>query len=210
MIGLLQKLHIWTGLNLRNGGDEMHDFETFLVEQCAPVLAGIKPGSMFPYKPVEGERLPELLRRWNETLAPKGVQVTSIKRCRRIGGYLIYVYRPRQIAEILAVPAVAAFLADCGYEPGMTLPQTLRVLTRRLCQNPDFPHEVGVFLGYPLRDILGFIENQGRDSLCTGCWKVYHEPQKALRTFQDYRACTAAYRSLYRGGSSVAELTCGT
>ena len=37
----------------------MERFEQFLVEQCAPVLAGIKPGSMFPYQPGEGERLPE-------------------------------------------------------------------------------------------------------------------------------------------------------
>lgn len=185
----------------------MRGFEAFLVEQCAPVLAGIKPGSMFPYQPQEHERLPELLRHWNGILAPKGVQVTSIKRCRRIGGYLIYVYRPRKIEAILAEPAVKEFLAQCGYEPGMNLPQALRLLTRRLCQNPDFPHEVGVFLGYPLRDILGFIEHQGRDCLCSGCWKVYHEPQKAQQTFHRYQACTEAYRSLYRQGRTAEQLT---
>ena len=185
----------------------MDRFETFLVEQCAPVLAGIKPGSMFPYTPDADEHLPELLRRWNSTLSPKGVQITSIKRCRRIGGYLIYVYRPSRIEAILAEPAVAEFLDSCGYAPGMTLPQTLRLLTRRLCQNPDFPHEVGVFLGYPLRDILGFIEHEGRNSLCTGCWKVYHEPQKAQQTFRQYQSCTRTYRDLYRRGHSAAQLT---
>ena len=185
----------------------MEKFERFLVEQCAPVLAGIKPGSMFPYQPGEGETLPELLRRWNGILAPKGVQVTSIKRCRRVGAYLIYVYRPRQIEEILAKPEVASFLDGCGYAPGMTLQQALRLLTRRLCQSPDFPHEVGVFLGYPLQDILGFIEHEGKNSLCSGCWKVYHEPLKAQKTFRDYHACTEAYRSLLRQGRSVAQLT---
>lgn len=185
----------------------MERFEQFLVEQCAPVLAGIKPGSMFPYQPGEGERLPELLRHWNSVLSPKGVSVTSIKRCRRSGGYLIYVYRPRKIEEILAEPKVAAFLAQCGYEPGMGLTQALRLLTKRLCQNPEFPHEVGVFLGYPLLDILGFIENQGKDCLCTGCWKVYHEPQKARETFRSYHRCTAAYRDLYRQGNSAEQLT---
>lgn len=186
----------------------MERFETFLVEQCAPVLAGIKPGSMFPYQPQQEEQLPVLLRHWNQQLAPKGVQVTSIKRCRRIGGYLIYVYRPRQIEAILAQPAVAEFLRSCGYSPDMTLPQTLRLLTRRLCQSPDFPHEVGIFLGYPLADVLGFIEHDGKNSLCTGCWKVYHEPQKARQTFQKYRACTRTYRDLYHRGHSAAQLTC--
>jgi len=186
----------------------MDRFEAFLVEQCAPVLAGIKPGSMFPYQPQEGEQLPQLLRHWNGILAPKGVQVTSIKRCRRAGGYLIYVYRPHQIEKILAEPAVADFLEQCGYTSGMPLPQALRLLTRRLCQSPEFPHEVGVFLGYPLQDILGFIANEGRDCLCSGCWKVYHEPQKAQETFQRYRSCTETYRSLYRNGHTADQLTC--
>ena len=186
----------------------MDRFEKFLVEQCAPVLAGIKPGSMFPYMPGEDERLPQLLRHWNAVLSPKGVAVTSIKRCRRIGGYLIYVYRPGQVERILREPAVQDFLQDCGYDPGMTLPQTLRLLTRRLCRSSDFPHEVGVFLGYPLQDVLGFIAHGGSNCLCSGCWKVYHEPQNARRTFRRYEACTQAYRELYRKGSSVEQLTC--
>ena len=186
----------------------MDRFETFLVEQCAPVLAGIKPGSMFPSTPAENEKLSELLRHWNHVLSPKGVAVTSIKRCRRIGGYLIYVYRPQQVGAILAEPAVAAFLKDCGYTEGMSLPETLRLLTRRLCQSPEFPHEVGVFLGYPLQDVLGFIEHQGAGCLCSGCWKVYHEPQQARRTFRRYEDCTRIYRELYRRGSSAEQLTC--
>ena len=186
----------------------MDRFEKFLVEQCAPVLAGIKPGSMFPYTPEGNERLPDLLRHWNSVLSPKGVAMTSIKRCRRIGGYLIYVYRPAQIRAILAEPAVAVFLQDCGYTAGMTLSQTLRLLTSRLCQSPDFPHEVGVFLGYPLQDVLGFIRHQGANCLCSGCWKVYHEPEQAARTFRRYASCTKAYREQYRQGRTAEELTC--
>ena len=47
----------------------------------------------------------------------------------------------------------------------------LRQLSRRLCCEADFPHEIGVFLGYPLTDVVGFIENQGRNFTCCGCWK---------------------------------------
>lgn len=186
----------------------MEHFEQFLVEQCAPVLAGIKPGSMFPYRPREGVWLPDLLRHWNGILAPKGVRVTSIKRCRKMGAYLIYVYRPRQIEDILTRPEVAEFLSGCGYEPGLSLPRALRLLTSRLCRNPEFPHEVGVFLGYPLQDILGFIEHDGRNSLCSGCWKVYHEPGKAQQTFREYRRCTRDYSNRYRQGSTAEQLTC--
>ena len=185
----------------------MNHFETFLIEQCAPVLAGIKPGSMFPYIPQNQERLPQLLGHWNGQLQEKGVRVTSLKRCRQNGGYLIYVYRPEQVAQILSREDVRTFLETCGYEQGMTLTQTLRCLTRRLCQSPDFPHEVGIFLGYPLHDVLGFIRHRGKNSLCCGCWKVYAEPQKALDCFRQFRVCTEIYRSLYRRGRTAAQLT---
>ena len=36
-----------------------------------------------------------------------------------------------------------------------------------------FPHEIGIFLGYPLADVAGFIRNKGRNCKCIGTWKVY-------------------------------------
>lgn len=176
------------------------------MEQCAPVLAGIKPGSMFPYRPEGNQSLPELLRRWNGVLGPKGVQVIGVRRCSS-GGFLIYVYRPRQVEKILREPDVAAFLRGCGYAGDLTLPQALRKLTGRLSRSAEFPHEVGVFLGYPLPDVLGFIEHSGTDCLCSGCWKVYHAPGEARRTFRRYEACTRAYQALYRQGKSAEQLT---
>ena len=50
----------------------------------------------------------------------------------------------------------------------------------------EFPHELGVFLGYPLEDVLGFIENQGRNFVYSGYWKVYSKKDRAIQTFQRY------------------------
>jgi len=182
-------------------------FDRFLVEQCAPVLAGLKPGSLFPYQPQPDETLQPLLQQWNHALSPKGVTVTSVKRCRRTGAYLIYVYRPSQLQSILQQPEVAQFLSGYGYAPGQTIPQALRLLTRRMCMHREFPHEIGVFLGYPLHDVLGFIEHRGKNSLHTGCWKVYAEPGKAKALFLRFRRCTQHYRERFLQGASVTELT---
>lgn len=182
-------------------------FEAFLVEQCAPVLAGIKPGNLFPYILRQDEELWALLDHWNERLAVKGVRVAAVKRCRQSGAYLIYVYRPAQVEAILARPEVAAFLRSYGYVPGQGIPQALRLLTRRLCMQEEFPHEVGIFLGYPLHDVQGFIRHKGQNSLCSGCWKVYAEPQKAQRLFRLYRLCTQVYRAQFRQGKSAVQLT---
>ena len=42
------------------------------------------------------------------------------------------------------------------------------------------------FLGYPVEDVRGFIEHQGRDYLCTGYWKVYENLEQKQQLFQRF------------------------
>ena len=41
-------------------------------------------------------------------------------------------------------------------------------------------------LGYPVEDVRGFIEHQGRDYLCTGYWKVYENLEQKQQLFQRF------------------------
>ncbi|MPN31536.1 hypothetical protein SDC9_179010 [bioreactor metagenome] len=48
------------------------------------------------------------------------------------------------------------------------------------------PHELGIFLGFPLEDVKEFITNPYKECLLCGYWKVYHNKEKALKTFKYY------------------------
>ena len=48
-----------------------------------------------------------------------------------------------------------------GLHPG-TADELLAQLAERLCCEQDFPHEIGVFLGYPLADVIGFIKTAAK------------------------------------------------
>lgn len=37
----------------------------------------------------------------------------------------------------------------------------------------QFPHEMGLLLGYPIEDVVGFMEHSGKEYLYSGYWKVY-------------------------------------
>ena len=82
----------------------------------------------------------------------------------------------------------------------------LKQLSNRLCLEHDFPHEIGIFLGYPLEDVVGFIENQGKNYTCSGYWKTYGDPQEATRRFDSYRECTEVCREKYRQGTPIIQL----
>lgn len=74
-------------------------------------------------------------------------------------------------------------------------------------ERQPFPHEMGVFLGYPLGDVKGFIEHHGKEYLCSGYWKVYQDEQKAKSTFQLYQSVRDAVLQLIMAGSNLYEIS---
>ena len=129
------------------------NFETVMIEQCAPVLAGLKPAGLFRYETRDCADLAARVRRWNDQLGEKGLKVRVLKGCAQTHRYLIYVYRESRLRQVLADEAVQEFLQREGYalpEDASDCDGMLRQLSRRLCCEADFPHEIGVFLGYPL------------------------------------------------------------
>lgn len=181
-------------------------FESVLVEQCAPTLAGLKPASLFRYQPGEGEELGDTVERCAGCLAPLGITLRTMKICGKTGACLIYLYREAWLSRILAEPANLAFLERAGYEAKATCREMLAILSGRLCLEQDYPHEIGVFLGYPLEDVEGFITHRGRNYTCCGYWKVYGDPEAARRRFASYRRCTADCMRKLEQGVDLAEL----
>ena len=85
-----------------------------------------------------------------------------------------------RVARLLADPRTLDFLAGEGYALG-TADALLNQLADRLCCEGEFPHEIGVFLGYPLADVIGFIENRGKNFTACGYWKVYRPHRRPGR-----------------------------
>ena len=168
------------------------NFETVMIEQCAPVLAGLKPAGLFRYETRDCADLARRVRSWNEQLASKGLSVRVLKGCVRTHQFLIYVYREARLRAIFADEAVRAFLAREGYQLPQEQEQTGIMLT--------------VFLGYPLTDVVGFIENRGRNFTCCGCWKAYGDPNAARRHFAQLSKCTAVYLRLFHSGTPISRL----
>ena len=91
---------------------------------------------------------------------------------------------------------------------GFKLSDALATLARHIHCGEEFPHEVGIFLDYPLADVIGFIRHQGAAFCCVGCWKAYTNEEQARRTFALYRKCRMVYLACYHNkGYGVTRLT---
>ena len=171
-------------------------FEEALIEHCSPTLAGVKPASLFRFCPRDSALFVRRFLALRQQFAARGLRLVILKGCRRTGSYLLYLYRERDLAEVLGRREHRDFLRAMGYTPWEAPGDCLRQLAARLCLEEEFPHEIGVFLGYPLDDVKGFIRHKGRDYTFCGCWKCYAIPRRPAGASS---ATTAVPRSFAAG-----------
>ncbi len=181
--------------------------DNYLVTICAPTLASMKSASLFNCKCQEGEDLDQIINEWNVIYRPYGLRLCVLRR--KSGNALIYLFRISQLRSNLRRPGIIEFLKDCGYRTdGTGLYDLLYQLKQRINSSDDFPHEIGIFLDYPLEDVKGFIENKGQNYKYSGLWKVYGDVSMARRTFDKYKKCRNAYCRLWETGKrSVLQMT---
>ena len=176
----------------------------YVIRHGAPTLAGLKTGNLFPCSFTDRGELLAQLRSVNRVLVPRGLRLLPL----RLGEdrALLYLFRPARLSKDLAEGEAIRILDRAGYRDRAPM-ACLRELKRRLRAGGGFPHEIGLFLGYPPEDVRGFMEHQGRDCKCVGCWKVYGDEEKARRQFAAYKRCTASYCRQRAGGASLEALT---
>lgn len=151
-----------------------------LGQQCAPVIAGIKPSNLLIVEKGNQKGLEHVLK---GTGICKYLLHTSEEK-----DYW-FLFEPGELEMLLAQPEKAAYLKESGYDT-----QNMELVLMRLAVRfssykqgwDEFPHEMGVLFGYPLGDVKGFIENGGKNFKISGYWKVYDDVVSARRTFKLY------------------------
>lgn len=177
--------------------------ESLLAYHCGPALAGIKPSNLVSCP--KTDELAGEIEVLNMRLNRKDIYLKIICECRR--RVLVMVYRKKKLDAHLRNSDNAAFLEKFGYTAGGGIENCIERLRMRM-KFDSFPHEIGVFLGYPIDDIDSFIKNKGAGCIFSGDWKVYNNPEQARQTFKRYKACRNAIMRRISGGMTLAELFC--
>lgn len=152
--------------------------------QCAPVIFNVKPSNLLILESAEEEQLQAMMKRLG--LNCQLFYQTEAKS-------IWFVYRAEQMQNLFRNPEIVTFFEEKKYRRVQDIPveHIIDRVGKRFAFHKrgriEYPHELGVLLGYPLGDVKGFIENNGKCYLCSGYWKVYENEQEAKRTFALYR-----------------------
>ena len=174
--------------------------EEIIVKHCAPVLAGLKTANLINCKADKNFSDNGSI----EKLAKKGVETVILAENGESS--LVYVFRRTRLENDLNKPETISLLREFGYEY-TSVDEAVGRLKERIAVSPCFPHEIGLFLGYPVEDVKGFIENKGRNYKCMGYWKVYCNECEAKKTFEKYKKCIDVYTRVYLEGAGIDKLT---
>ena len=176
---------------------------TQLVLHCAPLLAGLKTSNLLMIQKEQEEEVKRLLER---------MRISSFTLFCGPSRAALLLYRFRQLNQYLTEPAVLELLMGTGYRKFM-LPELLAEFSHRyrayMEQNRNFPHEMGIFLGYPVEDVRGFIKNRGKNFLLTGYWKVYENLTEKAALFRKFDLAKEALLFQMADGVTVPEAVAG-
>ena len=163
--------------------------ETHLVVQCAPMISGMKVSNLLNVE---------------KKLAP---QMKQVLECSGISHYLLLESEDK--ATFLVYREDGQSMKSFGYE-SLDLNDVLSCFQKRYAdcmeQIAEFPHEMGLLLGYPVEDVEGFIENKGHNYLYAGYWKVYGHVEEKKALFNRYEEARKVLIQLLASGRSVREM----
>ncbi len=176
-------------------------FDETIIHCASPSLCGIKPANLFSMKESCFESGEEKLKSWQKIFSKKERYFVAIRKSD--GRILFFVYDKSLLEKICANSSNKAYLLAKGYDFSRGFSAVISELLHRLAVSEDFPHEVGLFLGYPLEDVIGFESGKGAGYSSAGYWKVYGDPLSARVKMNEYKTCSEKCMNWLSAGYSV-------
>ena len=177
------------------------NFNQIMIKCSAPTLCNIKPANLFFVKNQDFSE--ESFKEWKTSFFRLGFMCFRI-RLSEISS-AIFVCNVCWERKILEDEFIQAYLSKKGYHCRSVL-DFVKEFSVRVQKNTDFPHEVGVVLGYPVEDVIEFENHQGHDCKYCGYWKCYSDVEKAKYCKWRYKNCSCICKKWYDEGYSINQI----
>lgn len=164
-----------------------------LLLKTALVRSKLKPAEIFSIQRCYRAEMPdksgcEICAGQQEVLEKLGLPWKTLR-----GGEeksLVLFYDSDLLEKTLENTEVSGYFSSLGYTNSKNSTAVLNQLRDRFSQ-VFFPHEIGLLLGYPLKDVAGFMEGKSRPAY-RGSWMVYGDVAPSLKIMRRFQWATRA------------------
>jgi hypothetical protein len=161
------------------------DFERWIFIHLSAVLFAGKAGELFSLKVgLFGLRVDVQLRQIDVLSSMWNCSYRVL--CRSLSCVKVVIYHPEKVKKSLSELPPWVFDA-MGYPYNVEPGDFLEEIGKRWQEKKAIPHEVGLALGYPIKDVLGYM---GLVPLpCTGMcgWRIHGDPRPSLCISRRYK-----------------------
>lgn len=182
--------------SLRDLPADLKEFEKWLFKASSKVLFGEKPGELLLLREkVFNMDINSLLERAEKVVSTWGLAIYTFGLTSF--GPKIVIYHRQRVNRVLKETAGTPFFIHTGYSDYSLAEDFFSEIARRWKSTGEFPHEIAVALGYPVKDVVGYLGIARLEYVGSYGWRVYGNPQPSLKLRDKYnRAKEAALRFL--------------
>ena len=170
----------------------------WLIEVLGPVIFGSKPAEILNLSCKDNNKEAKLndIKSFFSNCTRLSYEIINIHD----GGVRIVFINKDSLSKVLNNKKCLNFLKFVGYPSNYDLDKYINVLIDKL-NTKDFPHEIGIFLGYPLKDVVGFM-GYGKYKFCkTRYWRVYGDESISDNVYNQFISDRAKIKSLLENNS---------
>lgn len=187
--------------------DPLDCLTAHLMLECSEVLAGVKPANLISLvnriRPC-GRNLYQLWERHHDGLACRLGNITFKVLQTRERALMILCYNHNHLERHLSHAGIRTLLHKAGYTADASSEELLDELCDRIGKVGSFPHEIGLFIGYPAKDVAAFMGLVKLPFACQGPWKIYGDPVQSLCLAEQYRCCRQRMSAVLVSGNHTA------
>ena len=154
-----------------------------ILEMIGAVILGSKPAEIINVPgndDVKKEKLTQI-----ESFFSNCSKITYRIITTHDGGKRVLFINEKSMEKVLSNKKCVNFLKFVGYPYEYKLSAYMNELVVRL-QSEEFPHEIGIFLGYPLKDVLGFMGYGKYELVEVRNWRIYGDKEISYKVYDNF------------------------
>lgn len=163
--------------------DDKNYLLSIIAYNAAPAIARFKPSYLIIFHNKGKRNLYDFWEKYKD-IVKEELNISFYELKSVDSSTAVLFYNENQLFNIFRQDNHIKFLEKYGYRQEMSVKESLYILKERY--KITCPHEMGLFLGYPIEDVIEFIEHPNRRALMFGYWKVYYNMESASNTFRKY------------------------
>lgn len=172
--------------------DKKNNFLEILV-RLGPIIWGVKPAEILNIKLGHDlEKCKKCFKNYSK------VEFIEIKKLEKYPRMQVLFYHKLLLQKTLCKKVNLDFLIKLGYPSKPKINIYINILKEKL-RSKEFPHEIGVFLGYPLKDVLGFMGECPLELVAIEGWRYYGSKKLSELQYKKVRKAREDFRLFLRG-----------